>query len=47
MTFHTNNNIELKSFRDVAIDGRTESKVTESKFKTEVEEEVQNDSVKL
>ena len=32
------NNIELKSFTDVAIDERTESKATKSKFKTEVEE---------
>ena len=30
------NNIELKSFTDVAIDERTESKATESKIKTEV-----------
>ena len=30
-------NIELESFTDVAIDERTESKATESKFKTEVE----------
>ena len=28
------NNIELKSFTDVAIDERTESKATESKTKT-------------
>ena len=31
------NNIELKSFTDIAIDERRESKATESKFKTEVE----------
>ena len=30
--------IKLKSFTDVAIDERTESKATEGKFKTEVEE---------
>ena len=36
--FHTNDNIELKSFNDVDIDGRTEPEVTESKFKTKVEE---------
>ena len=30
------NNIELESFTGVAIDERTESKATESKFKTEV-----------
>ena len=45
--FHTNDNIELKSFTDVAIDERTESEVSKSKFKTEVEEKVQNDNVKL
>ena len=33
-----NDNIELKSFNDVATDGRTESEVSESKFKVEVEE---------
>ena len=32
------NDIELKSFTDVAIDERAESEVTESKFKNEVEE---------
>ena len=32
---------------DVAIDKRTEPEVTESKFKTEVEEKIQNDNVKL
>ena len=32
------NNIELKSFTDVAIDERTESKAMESKIKTEVED---------
>ena len=31
-------NIELESFTDFAIDERTESKATKSKFKTEVEE---------
>ena len=31
------NNIELKSFTDVAIDERTESKAKESKINTEVE----------
>ena len=36
--FHTSENIELKSFTDVDIDERTESEVTESKFKIEVEE---------
>ena len=35
------------SFTDVAIDERTESEVSKSKFKTEVEEKVQNDNVKL
>ena len=40
--FHTNDNIELESFTDVAIDERTESEVSESKFKTEVEEKVQH-----
>ena len=38
LVIHTNNDIEHKSFTDVAIDERTESKATESKFKTEVEE---------
>ena len=38
LVFHTNNNIELKSFTNVAIDGRTESKAMESKSKTEIEE---------
>ena len=37
LVFHTNNNIELKSFTNVAIDGRTESKAMESKSKTELE----------
>ena len=32
------NNIELKCFTVVAIDERTESKATKSKFKTEVED---------
>ena len=32
------NHIELKSFTDVAIDERTESKARESKFKTKVGE---------
>ena len=32
------NNIELKSFTDVALDERTESKATKSKFKREVED---------
>ena len=36
--FCTNNDIEVKSFTDVAVDERTESKATETKFKTEVEE---------
>ena len=31
-------NYELKSFTDVDIDERTKPEVTESKFKTEVEE---------
>ena len=35
------------SFTDVDIDERTEPEVTESKFKTEVEEKVQNNNVKL
>ena len=35
------------SFFDVAIDERKESEVSESKFKTEVKEKVQNDNVKL
>ena len=37
----------LKSFTDVAIDDRTESEVSESKFKTEVEERVQKNNVEL
>ena len=41
------NNIELLSFTDVAIDERTESEVSESNFKTEVEEKVQNNKVEL
>ena len=45
LVFHTNDNIELKSFTDVAIDERKESEVSESKFKTEVKEKVQNDNV--
>ena len=45
--FHTNNIIELESFTDVAIDERTESEVSESNSKTEVEEKVQNNKVKL
>ena len=32
------NDIELESFTGVAIDERTESKATKSKFKTEVED---------
>ena len=43
--FHTNDNIGLASFTDVAIDERTESEVTKNKFKTEVKEKVQNDNV--
>ena len=35
------------SFTDVAIDERTESEVSESKFKTGVEEKVQNDNGEL
>ena len=35
------------SFTDVAIDERTESEVSESNFKTEVEEKVQNNKVEL
>ena len=35
------------SFTDVAIDERTESEVSKSKFKTEVEEKVQNNKVEL
>ena len=45
--FHTNDNIELESFTDVAIDERTESEVSKSKFKANAEEKVQKDSVKL
>ena len=45
--FHANDNIELESFTDAAIDERTESEVSESKFKTEVEEKVQNNKVEL
>ena len=45
--FHTNDNIELESFTDVAIDERTESEVSKSKFKTEVEENLQNDNIEL
>ena len=33
-----NDNVELESFTDDDIDAGTEPKVTESKFKTEVEE---------
>ena len=47
LVFLTSNDIELGSFTDVAIDERTESKATMSKFKTEVEERVLNDNVKL
>ena len=35
------------SFTDVAIDERTESEVSESNFKTEVEEKVQNNNIEL
>ena len=35
-----NNDVELASFTDVNTDERTEPEVTESKFKTEVEEKV-------
>ena len=35
------------SFTDVDIDERTEPEVTESKFKTQVEEKVQNNNVEL
>ena len=42
-----NENIELKSFTDGAIDERTESEVSKSKFKTEVDEKVQNNNVEL
>ena len=35
------------SFTDVAIDERTESEVSKSKFKTKVEEKVQNNNVDL
>ena len=38
LVFCINNDIELKSFTSVAIDERTESKATQSKFKTEIEE---------
>ena len=34
-------------FTDVAIDERNESEVSESKFKTEAEEKVQNNNVEL
>ena len=37
LLFHTKDNIKLKSFTDVAIDERTESKATKSKIKSEVE----------
>ena len=47
LLFLTINNIELKSFTDVAIDERTESEVSKSKFKAKAEEKVQKDSVKL
>ena len=36
-----------ENFTDVDIDESTEPKVTESKFKTEVEEKVKNDNVEL
>ena len=39
-----NDNVKLESFTDVDIDERTEPEVTESKFKTEVEEKVQNNT---
>ena len=42
-----NNNIELESLTDVDIDERTEPEFSESKFKAEVEEKVQNDNVEL
>ena len=38
LVFCKNNDIELKSFTDIAIDERAESEATESKFQTEVEE---------
>ena len=38
---------EWQHFTDVAIDERTESEVSESKFKTEVDEKVQNNNVEL
>ena len=38
LIFHTNDNNELESFTDVAIDERIESEVTGSKFRTEEEE---------
>ena len=44
---HMDDIIELLSFTDVAIDERTESEVSESKFKAEVEEKFQKDNVKL
>ena len=38
LVFHTNNNIELKSFTDVAIDERVESEIAKNKFEPEIEE---------
>ena len=38
LVFLTNNDIELESFTDIAINERTESKAMESKIKTEVED---------
>ena len=45
--FHTNNNIELKSFTDDDIDERTVSEVTKSKFNTVIEEEASDQNVKI
>ena len=38
LVFRTNDNIELKSFTDVANDERIDSKAMEGKLKSEVEE---------
>ena len=38
LVFLKSNDIELKSFTDVVIDERTESKATEIKFETGIEE---------
>ena len=45
--FCTNNDIELKSFTNVAIDERTESKAKESNSKTEEEKKISRDKLPI